>query len=43
MKNSMSERTTTHHVRVPERCRNEGRIEGSAQSRVTGGNSLATR
>ncbi len=42
MNNSMSKQTTTHLVDVPERGKIAARIEGGAQSRVTGGNSPAT-
>ena len=43
MNNSMSERTTTLLVWGRERGKIAARIEGGAQSRVTGGNSPATR
>ena len=43
MNNSMSKQTTTHLVDVPRRGNDATRIEGGAQPRVTGGNSLATR
>jgi len=43
MNNSMSERTTTLQVRGRERGKIAARIQGGAQSRVTGGNSPATR
>lgn len=43
MNNSMSKQTTIHLVDVSERGNDAARIEGGAQSRVTGVNSLATR
>lgn len=43
MKNSMNEQTTTLLVEVPGCGKDAARIEGSAQPRVTGGNSPATR
>ena len=42
MDNSMSKQTTTLQVRGRERGKIAARIEGGAQSRVTGGNSPAT-
>jgi hypothetical protein len=43
MNNSMSKQTITLQVRGRERGKFAARIDGGAQSRVTGGNSLATR
>jgi hypothetical protein len=43
MNNSMNRQNITHLVEVPERGNDAARIEGGAQSRVTGGNSPATR
>jgi hypothetical protein len=43
MNNSMSKQTITLEVRGRERGKIAAQIEGGAQSRVTGVNSLATR